>query len=153
MKDHMKKDIIFLCTVAGYLMRKDKFDWNIPVLTIQKEKLLKEVFHTTDLMKALTDENEFVKLHQNIKDDLYYCDVYTNIEFREYQKKSLKTRRKVDGESIFDLAEYAMDGECNNCNKNKKACRLRKALLKAGVPGLNEKRGECEYIQKKAEVE
>ena len=148
MKDYIKKDIVFLCTIAGYLMRKDKLDWNNPYLKLQKDKLLEEVLRTTDLMKALSDENEFVKLHQNIKDGLYYCDVYTNIEFREYQKRALSTRRKVDGESIFDLAEYAMEGAgCKGCKKNKKACKLRKSLLKAGIPPYTEKRGVCEYYQ------
>jgi len=148
MKEKLKKDIVFLCTVAGYLMDGDKLDWDNPYMKLQKQKLLDEVLRTTDLMRSLSSIEEFDKLHKNIKDGLYYCDVYTNIEFREYHKRSLSTRRKVDGESILDLAEYAMDGECNECEKNKKACRLRKALLKAGIPGLNEKRGECEYIQK-----
>jgi hypothetical protein len=147
MKDYQRKDVVFMCTVAGYLMDESKMDWDHPLLQLQKQKLLTGVLHTTDLMQAIVGQEEFAKLHQQIKDGLYYCDVYTNIEFREYRKKSLKTRRKVDGESIFELAELAMDGQCNNCKKNKKACSLRKALLKAGIPPFSEKRGQCEYLQ------
>ena len=67
MKDYKKKDIVFLCTVAGYLMRQSKLDWDNPLLNLQKNKLLEEVLKTTDLMKALSEENEFAKLHKNIK--------------------------------------------------------------------------------------
>ena len=147
MKEHQKKDIVFICSILGYIMRTDKFDWDNLDLKLAKKELEKDVFKFIDEMIKIVSATEFDKIHKKIKEGLYYFDVYTNIEWREQQKRALKTRRKVDGESVFDLAEFAIGNNCHNCNLNKKACRLRKSLLKAGVPAYNEKRGMCEYLQ------
>ena len=146
MKEHMRKDIIFICSFVGYLMDKNKFDWDNTYVNLQKQKVIDQALLLADLLSNIADKKEFDKIYNEIKDGLYVCDVLCKQELIEHKKRNLKTRVKVELESVHDLAEFAMGNNCGNCKANKKACRLRKALLKAGIPGLNEKRGECEYL-------
>ena len=146
--EKQKKSLIYLCSLASFLENKENFEeWEDYRFRISIDKLNKAFNDVIRYSNA--DGKTMEDITKDVKTGVYRLDIFTNIELKEKMKRNLKTRRKVDGESILTLAEYSMGEECINCDKNKKACRLRKALLKAEIPELNEKRGECGYKQSK----
>lgn len=146
-----EKDIIFVAGILGQFMDAKTFDiWEYEKIDKQRERAAVELNKLLDLLaaKGLNDETAQQRLYDKLKRNKYQTICVTGAEATERKNKSNVTLKK---EHLDNILEQTFS-HCENCQRNKKICGLRKIFKSYPdvIPEFDDKaliKGECEYKQ------
>ena len=140
MTERDKKRIVYIAGMIGYM--NDKRNWD-DVYVEEEVKVIDDMLSSI-INKIATDNAEFRKLYKEVLEGVYEVNCYKNHEVIEKKRRMLKSRTKVDRESLYTVAEHSME-MCKECTRKKSKCALRVALLKCAIPQVNDGNGKCEF--------
>lgn len=140
----VKRAILYSAGVEGYFAEEKNF-LGLNVAKERKE-LLNKVRIFAEKVGKLSNQQEVNKLVAEIKTGQIAVQVVEDFEKIQNKKRMSKYKVKVNYGKLADIAEEAMTA-CENCNRNKKKCKLRIALLDCNIEKYHDSENICEYKQ------